>query len=360
MTSRRRASSWLLNVAVLTASAWLIAQSMVELAKAKYLDTPEPPYDVETGPSVESPPGRGRGPVDVAQRLSVRRPFNVDTNVERPGLTAGCQPQCIGKVCGDDGCGGTCGHCPGAEVCDGAGGRCATGPRGIARSELNVTLQGTMVSPSDPTARWATVAAGGESCLLEVGSELFGDRARVVDIQPRVLFLQEGEKLTYVALWSGASMSMKTDGDHATEPSVEPSPKRPNATGVGEVAAPLAAPVVDFSSFVKFDGENQYTINRQMLDEQLRDLASLTKGMRIIPSYSHTRGGIFKVIGIPPNSLFRAIGIRSGDRIVSVNGDVINSPNKALELFAAFKNASSVRLEIERRGQLETFQYVIQ
>lgn len=32
-----------------------------------------------------------------------------------------CVPECTGKSCGDDGCGGSCGSCPGAETCDVSG-----------------------------------------------------------------------------------------------------------------------------------------------------------------------------------------------------------------------------------------------
>jgi hypothetical protein len=37
-----------------------------------------------------------------------------------------CVASCTGKACGNDGCGGTCGSCPGAEVC-GANGQCSAG-----------------------------------------------------------------------------------------------------------------------------------------------------------------------------------------------------------------------------------------
>src|SRR4029079_7623262 len=35
-----------------------------------------------------------------------------------------CQPDCTGKVCGDDGCGGTCGTCAAGEGCASAVGTC--------------------------------------------------------------------------------------------------------------------------------------------------------------------------------------------------------------------------------------------
>jgi hypothetical protein len=38
-------------------------------------------------------------------------------------FTDGCVPQCDGRFCGDDGCGGQCGECADGEVCT-AGGRC--------------------------------------------------------------------------------------------------------------------------------------------------------------------------------------------------------------------------------------------
>ena len=37
-----------------------------------------------------------------------------------------CTPECDGKVCGDDGCGGSCGSCPSGELCD--AGACQSGP----------------------------------------------------------------------------------------------------------------------------------------------------------------------------------------------------------------------------------------
>jgi hypothetical protein len=35
-----------------------------------------------------------------------------------------CTPSCAGRACGDDGCGGSCGSCPGGQSCQ--GGRCVT------------------------------------------------------------------------------------------------------------------------------------------------------------------------------------------------------------------------------------------
>jgi hypothetical protein len=38
-----------------------------------------------------------------------------------------CTPNCIGKACGSNGCGGSCGTCPANQTCN-ANGQCVIGP----------------------------------------------------------------------------------------------------------------------------------------------------------------------------------------------------------------------------------------
>ena len=96
-----------------------------------------------------------------------------------------------------------------------------------------------------------------------------------------------------------------------------------------------------------------------MLDEQLTDLTQLGMQARVIPNYRKGKYEGFKLVGVRPGSLYRAIGIRSGDIVRSINGEAINSPNKAMELFNKLKNSSSLNLEVERRGKIEQFNYAI-
>ncbi len=50
-----------------------------------------------------------------------------DTSAGEDTALAECKPACDGRVCGDDGCGGTCGDCPNGKVCDVAG-QCQSPP----------------------------------------------------------------------------------------------------------------------------------------------------------------------------------------------------------------------------------------
>jgi hypothetical protein len=42
-------------------------------------------------------------------------------SIQSLGVCPPCVPDCTGRQCGDDGCGGSCGTCPEGSICDGAG-----------------------------------------------------------------------------------------------------------------------------------------------------------------------------------------------------------------------------------------------
>jgi general secretion pathway protein C len=358
---------WVLNLVVLTAVAWLIAQTVMDYAKGRYLTVPAAEPEVAMASEAPSFVEKANK-TPVAQVLTDRRPFNVEPpkgeEVKEPEA---CKPACENKTCGDDGCGGSCGTCKDEEVCKDDG-TCAPKDDEASESELNIELQGTLSSPIDPTVRIANVLANGEPMLVLVGTDIQG-QAKVIDIQPKMLYLQEGEKLTYISLWSdrsgagkggGPNGAMRTGGPQVpAQP--DPGLARPNP---GESApadnAPPPPKNQDLSEFVKKESETSYRISRQMLDEQLQDLTQLGMQARVIPNYRNGKYEGFKLVGVRPGSLYRAIGIRSGDIVRSINGKAINSPNKAMELFSEFKNANSLSMEVERRGQIETLQYAIE
>ena len=62
----------------------------------------------------------------------------------------------------------------------------------------------------------------------------------------------------------------------------------------------------------------------------------------------------FKLVGVRPGTFYRAVGIRSGDVVREISGQVIDAPNKALLLYTKLKQDPKVTLVIERRGRLMT------
>ncbi len=110
---------------------------------------------------------------------------------------------------------------------------------------------------------------------------------------------------------------------------------------------------------VKSLGKNRYAIDRAALDEQLGDLGKLGRQIRIRP---HSRGGQnlgFKILRVSRNSLFDAIGLERNDILSSVNGEPLDSPTKALQLFEQLEKTRNVTVEVKRRGKPVVLEYQI-
>mgnify|MGYP001382018024 CR=1 FL=1 len=59
----------------------------------------------------------------------------------------------------------------------------------------------------------------------------------------------------------------------------------------------------------------------------------------------------FKLFSIKPGSIYSKLGMKNGDVIQKINGYEMNSPDKALEIYQKLRDASSVNIDLLRRGQ---------
>ncbi len=68
----------------------------------------------------------------------------------------------------------------------------------------------------------------------------------------------------------------------------------------------------------------------------------------------------FIIADIQKGSIFEKLGIRQNDVLKSVNGESIDSPAKAMELYQALRsNAAQINLQLERDGRVENLTYTI-
>lgn len=63
---------------------------------------------------------------------------------------------------------------------------------------------------------------------------------------------------------------------------------------------------------------------------------------------------------VNPGSLAARYGLAPGDRILAVNGLAINSPQSVAQIYRRYRNSSSVRVKIQRGGQVRDFIYYAQ
>ena len=90
-----------------------------------------------------------------------------------------CAPNCAGKSCGDDGCGGTCGACTGDQICS-AGGQCQGGGTDVA-SQQDTTGAVDAAPPGDGSA------VGVDTAGVDTGAPIASDA--VSEVMPPAHFV---------------------------------------------------------------------------------------------------------------------------------------------------------------------------
>lgn len=133
-------------------------------------------------------------------------------------------------------------------------------------------------------------------------------------------------------------------------------------TKVSFGASAPSAPTASSGGDVKNLGDNKFAIKRSDLQKHLNNLSTILMQARAVPARDKVTGEVigFRIIDFQPNSIFTQLGINRGDLIKSVNGEAVDTPQKAMELFNMFKNASQIKMSVDRGGRTETLDYNIQ
>lgn len=105
---------------------------------------------------------------------------------------------------------------------------------------------------------------------------------------------------------------------------------------------------------------NKFEIKRSDLLKHTADMASLLQQASMVPRRGAS-GEIecFRFVAIQPGSVFTQLGFQAGDCLKGVNGEKIDSPAKAMEMYNALKNASSIKIQLERDGRDQESDYTV-
>ena len=101
------------------------------------------------------------------------------------------------------------------------------------------------------------------------------------------------------------------------------------------------------------------SLRRSYIEQSMTDVASLMTQVQIQP---HMENGVpagLALSSIKPNSIFRRMGLRNGDIIAGVDGNEISSVDDALKLVDSLKSASTLSVQLKRRGQEKNIEYSI-
>jgi general secretion pathway protein C len=109
------------------------------------------------------------------------------------------------------------------------------------------------------------------------------------------------------------------------------------------------------------NGENEFTISRAVLDENLNDLESLSRmGRALLHRGPDGQFDGYRLSAIRRGSLPDQLGIRNGDIVHKVNGMDLNSVQGAMQALQTMQNQSSFKFEVTRRGQPVTLSYAVE
>lgn len=203
-------------------------------------------------------------------------------------------------------------------------------------------LNGTVVAtPMEFSNITVTEPGSADAVIYWYGDKAFGGEAEVYEVHPKKVFFKRGGQCTYLAL--------------GEENSARPvAPARP--TTIAPPAIASNAPTIEGITQLS---ENSYQIDRSLVDEKLANLASLANEAKAIPNMRGGEFNGFKLYAIRSTSLFAQLGLKNGDIIQTVNGEKVDSLDKAMGLLKDLSSASSIQIGLQRRGAPVTIDYSI-
>jgi general secretion pathway protein C len=110
---------------------------------------------------------------------------------------------------------------------------------------------------------------------------------------------------------------------------------------------------------IKKIDDNNYEIDKSLVDKVLANPMGVAKGARVVPAVKNGQPDGFKLYAIRPSSVYAKLGLANGDTLQSINGFDLTSADKALEVYTKLREATSLEVQVTRRGKPVTLKYSI-
>lgn len=140
-------------------------------------------------------------------------------------------------------------------------------------------------------------------------------------------------------------------------PAEEPESSRSNRRSRRTSSAPGVP--AEIASKIQKVSETEFRIERSVVDNILENQAQLMRSARIVPEQKDGKTVGIRLFGIRQDTLLGTLGLQNGDRLEKINGFDMASPEKALEAYARLRTATSLNVQVTRRGKPLTIDYKI-
>jgi general secretion pathway protein C len=119
---------------------------------------------------------------------------------------------------------------------------------------------------------------------------------------------------------------------------------------------PRKEPVRPARGVLKSEGLN-YTISRDLVRQSVNNMAQMMSAVRMTPYLKDGRPEGFRLTQIKDKSLFKAMGLRNGDILTSINGQSILAAEDMMRAYGAIKEGNSFTVSIVRNNRSTTLNY---
>jgi general secretion pathway protein C len=219
-----------------------------------------------------------------------------------------------------------------------------TDPSQISTTSLPLVLLATMVSEKEDSS-YATIVntATDQQGAYSIGDPIPGASGKLKEIHFKYIDFENGGRIERLVL-AGATAPAPTPVAAA-----EPAPSDDNKDDLQ----------ASIDNGIKKIDENNYEIDKSLVDKVLANPMAVAKGARVVPAVKNGKPDGFKLYAIRPSSVYSKLGLANGDTLQSINGFELTSADKALEVYTKLREATSLEVEVTRRGKPMTLKYSI-
>jgi general secretion pathway protein C len=214
----------------------------------------------------------------------------------------------------------------------------------------DVTVRIITESP-DPTWSIAVIQAPGDDkpVLRRVGDIAGGYQVAYIgfnriEASPTVWLTKEA-KLCQAFLFAPSTPPPSPSASAAAAPTTAPAEESAPRRGATSLPQEIADKITKIS-------ETEYNVERSVVDHVLENQAELMKSARIVPEKGPDGKTVgIRLFGVRPDTLLGSLGLKNGDRLETINGFNLASPEEALNAYARLRTAGKLSLSVTRRGQ---------
>ncbi len=203
-----------------------------------------------------------------------------------------------------------------------------------------------IAASSDDNWSFTALSGGGadtKSVLRRRGGDAFGKKVYFIGWD-RVWFENSGS-ICQATLFSKEAVK-------PVEAAPPPVVAKPGTGGAPGLDPSIAKGIVRVSA-------TEFNIDRGVVDKILENQADLMRQARIVPEMENGKTVGIKMYGIRPDTLLGTLGMENGDRLQTINGFDMASPEKALEAYARLRTADKLVVGVNRRGANMNLDYNI-